>query len=125
MSMVIAVLAIILSWHYVTAYRTVPRYYCDEPATLDITHPYLPLVGDFVFTDSLEVYIGGWIERGALQVEGDVIGGVHAFSAGQRPAMISHARLGEWYDEGFRLTFEPTQDASCLVRVVYRFRGIY
>jgi len=39
--------------------------------------------------------------------------------------MISFARMGEWYSPEFNVTFNPSAGASCRVRIVYRFRGIY
>jgi hypothetical protein len=121
-----ALLLVILSWHYVTDYRSAPRYFCEAPLTRVVPHPYIPLIGDFVFTDSLEVYIGGWIERGTLEIEGSILNKTPlTFSAGKRPTPIQHARLGEWYENNFQLVFKPSGDASCFVRVVYRFRGIY
>jgi len=122
---VAALLLVLLSWRYVTDYRSAPRYSCNEPLTRIISHPYIPLIGDFVFTDSLEVYIGGWIERGTVMIDGSIINSPLTFSAGKHPTPIQYARLGEWYENNFNLVFEPSEDASCLVRIVYRFRGIY
>ena len=118
-------LTLLVVWQYIGSYRASSTYFCEESETVQITHPYIPLIGDFVFVDSLEVYLGGWIERGALTIHGDVLDEAMTFTAGDRPTKISYARMGEWYDPDFQVVFEPTDTSSCLVRIVYRFRGIY
>lgn len=119
------VFAALLAWHHVTAFRESVPYGCDAPLADQFSHPYIPLIGQFVFVDSLEVYVGGWIERGSVILGGDVISEPLSFTAGERPTMISFARMGEWYRPDFNLTFKPSTGASCRVRIVYRFRGIY
>jgi hypothetical protein len=118
-------LTLLVGWQYIAAYRASSTYFCDGPETVQIAHPYIPLIGEFVFVDSLEVYLGGWIERGALTIHGDILDEAMTFTAGERPTKISYARMGEWYSQDFQVVFEPTDMSSCLVRIVYRFRGIF
>jgi hypothetical protein len=115
----------IVARDYVTGYRSSALYRCQELSALTFYHPYIPLVGRFMPIDSLEVYVGGWIERGTLTISGDVLDQPLSFSATERTTTIAHARMGEWYQSNFTLTFKPEPVSSCRVRVVYRFRGIF
>jgi len=111
--------------HHLTDYRSASLFRCDAAQKSTFTPPYVPLVDSLIFTERLEVYIGGWIERGTLEIEGDAVDGAIEFIAGSRPTRISYARMGEWYQPDFTLSFIPTADASCAVRVVYRFGGVF
>ena len=55
-----------LLWHYVWDYQESAPYGCDISESEQFRHPFIPLLGHFVFVDSLEVYVGGWIERGKV-----------------------------------------------------------
>ncbi len=111
--------------HHITDYRSASLFRCDAAQESTFTPPYVPLVDALIFTERLEVYVGGWIERGTLKIEGDAVDGAVEFTAGTRPTRISFARMGEWYQPDFTLSFTPTTDASCAVRIVYRFGGVF
>ena len=121
----LGLLAAIWVQHHFTDYRSASLFRCDAAQQSTFTPPYVPLVHSLIFTERLEVYIGGWIERGSLEIEGDSVDGVIEFTAGTRPTRISFARMGEWYQSDFTLSFTPTTDASCAVRIVYRFGGVF
>jgi hypothetical protein len=112
-------------WHYFWDYRGSAPYGCNITESKRYHHPYFPLIGRFLFVDSLEVYIGGWIERGKVTVSGDIFHEPLQFEAGARPTMISFSRMGEWYRPEFDVTFRPSPRASCRIQIIYRFRGIY
>ncbi len=118
-------LVAILTQHHITDYRSAPLFRCDAAKESKFTPPYVPLIDAFLFSERLEVYVGGWIERGTLHIEGDALDEPIEVTAGPRPTRISYARMGEWYQSDFTLSFMPTTDASCAVRVVYRFGGVF
>jgi hypothetical protein len=126
---ILAVLLILFvslsTWNYLFGYRSSSLYQCGEPLIATFTPPYVPLVGEFLFVDSLEVYLGGWIESGRVTISGDILADPITFERGERITTISYAHMGEWYDSDFTLNFQPEDHTSCAVRVIYRFRGIY
>ena len=124
---VTAVLAAMAAWNYVFAYRAADAYNCDGAFDLHVSHPYIPVIGWIVFNESLEVYIGGWIDRGSVSISGDIIDEPFLTTARGRPVSteISYARMGEWYGEDFHVKFEPDDMASCHIEIIYRFRGLY
>ena len=114
-----------LAWHHITDYRESAPYTFDAPAGHHFTPPFIPLLDQLIFADSLELYIVGGIDRGTVTISSDAFYPPLAFSAGEQPTMIAHARMGEFYQSDVNVTFEPSEDARCWIRVIYRFRGLY
>jgi hypothetical protein len=123
--LIIAALGGMLAWHHITDYRESEPYRCDAPAAARYGPPYVPLVGQYFFLDSLELYVVGWIERGTVRINGDDLPEPLEFSATDGPAMISHSRMGEWYQPDYTLRFAPSEGARCHIRAIYRFRGVF
>lgn len=123
--LLVVVLLGLVAWNHVTGYKSSSLYRCREASTLTFTHPYVPVVGDFMFVDSLEVYVGGWIERGTVTMTSDITDQPISFSAAGPTRIVSHSRMGEWYTPDFAVTLEPEPGSSCRIRFVYRFRGIF
>lgn len=77
-----------------------------------------------VFQDMIELYVGGWIERGDVTISGlpsrerELL----KFSRGTSVSTISHAYIGEWYEPNIKIVFEPAEGSSCLVKVIYKYR---
>ena len=74
--------------------------------------------------DTLEFYVGGWLERGDVTISGLPSRGNKTlkFSHGASVSTISHAYIGEWYEPNIEIIFDPTEGSSCFSRVVYKFR---
>ena len=60
-------LGAILAQHHITDYRSAPLFRCDAAKESTFTPPYVPFIDAFLFSERLEVYVGGWIERGTLE----------------------------------------------------------
>ena len=122
----LGVLVIFTLWHYVFDYRVSSSYRCKANETIEFSHPYWPVFADFIFLDTLEVYIGGIVDRGELSISGTGIDGKLTYEGARLGTTIAHYYYrSSWYEPTFSLTFQPTENASCSVKVIYRFRGIY
>ncbi len=115
-------------WDYRNEYKSSQLYRCDGPRNSQYSFPVLPLLKQISIVDGLEVYIGGWIERGSLTIKSDIFDieiKEVTFVAGEKVTPVSYARIGEWYNEDFKMSFEPSPGASCAVRIVYKFGGVF
>jgi hypothetical protein len=99
-------------------YQTLDVYMCDERREQVIPRK------DMIPHDMLELYVGGWIERGEVTISGlpSRENEVLKFSRGSSVGTISHAYIGEWYEPDINLVFEPSEGSSCLIRVIYRYK---
>ena len=115
LGMVVVVIILWITNQY--RYKTVAAYRCDKRGERVIHQPN-------ILQDTLELYVGGWIERGDVRISGLPSRGDETlkFSRGASVSTISHAYIGEWYEPDIKIVFKPTERASCLIRVVYKFR---
>lgn len=99
-------------------YQTLDAYRCDERREYVITRQNL------LPQDMIELYVGGWIERGKVAISGLPSRENEAlvFSRGTSVGTISHAYIGEWYEPDIHIIFQPSEEASCLVRVIYKYK---
>jgi len=99
-------------------YQALNDYRCNARSERVIPQPNL------ILQDMLELYVGGWIEKGDVTISGlpSRENSMLKFSSGASVRTISHAYIGEWYGPDVTVVFEPTEGASCLVRLVYRYR---
>lgn len=97
-------------------YKTLDSFSCDKRKELVI--PRVNLLPQ----DMLELYVGGWIERGQVMISGlpsrerETL----KFSRGSSVSTVSHAYIGEWYEPEINILFDPSQDSSCFIKVIYR-----
>ena len=98
------------------------RYQATEPYRCDGRKEVLIARQTLIPQDSLELYVGGWIEEGDVEISGlpSRDNATVKFSRGASVSTVSHAYIGEWDETTIRLVFEPTEGASCFIRVVYR-----
>ncbi len=99
-------------------FQTIEAYKCDERREYVIPrHNFLP-------QDMLELYVGGWIERGEVTISGLPSRNKEAlkFSSGSSVGTVSHAYIGEWYEPHITIIFEPSDGSSCLIRIVYKYK---
>lgn len=99
-------------------YRTLDAYKCDERKEYAIPrHNLLP-------QDMLEIYVGGWIEKGEVVISGfpSREHGILKFSRGATVGTVSHAYIGEWYEPETKIMFQPSEGSSCLIRVIYKYK---
>ncbi|MEM9013788.1 MAG: hypothetical protein AAGB02_01655 [Pseudomonadota bacterium] len=105
-----------------SVYRKAATLNCSGPATVELRR------GAYFLSDTLEVYVGGWIERGAVTMADapmrrpQGVKNTRVYSAKNGVAEISHAYVGEHYDTKTAINFVPTDDASCRITILYRFR---
>ena len=99
-------------------YQVLDTYSCDE------RREYLIPRQNIIPQDGLELYAGGWIERGEIVISGlpSRDNEVLKFFRGTSVATITHAYIGEWYEPNINVVFEPSEGASCLIRVIYRYK---
>lgn len=99
-------------------YQALDAYSCKEIEEFVIPGQ------DLLPQDGLELYVGGWIERGEVTISGlpSRDNGTIRFSRGSSVSTISHAYIGEWYEPNISIMFEPSEASSCLIRVVYRYK---
>lgn len=107
-------------------YRSTDILKCTKEQEIKISRSSWPVLSNFDFTNGLEVYVGGWIEAGTVTISSEVFdfSGEENFSASSSLAEVSKARIGEWYTDTFTVDIKPSSDASCAVRIIYKFRGI-
>lgn len=118
------------AWNYLHGFQESATYSCGEAVTWHLPPRWLASLGGWNILDQLEVYGGGWIESGRLTITSNALDAPLVIDARQRPAgaraaSIAFARSGEWYEPEFHLNFSPSADASCSVRVVYRYKGAW
>lgn len=99
-------------------YQTLDAYRCDERREDVITKQNL------LPPDMLELYVGGWIERGEVAISGlpSRENKALVFSRGSSVSTISHAYIGEWYEPNIKIIFQPSEGSSCLIRVIYKHK---
>jgi hypothetical protein len=99
-------------------YQTLETYKCDERREYVIPRQNL------IPQDMLELYVGGWIERGEVAISGLPFRNneVLKFSRGSSVGTVSHAYIGEWYEPHINIVFEPSEGSSCLIRVIYKYK---
>jgi hypothetical protein len=116
-------------WNYLHGFQESAVYSCREAATWRQPPRWLATLGGWNIIDQLEVYGGGWIERGQLTITSNTLREPLVVKAEEgseaRSANISFARMGEWYEPEFHLNFSPSAEASCYVRVIYRYNGTW
>ncbi len=107
-------------------YKSTEILRCSKEQEITISRGSWPVISNLDFTNGLEVYVGGWVETGNVTISSEVFdfAGEEKFSANGGLVEVSKARLGEWYTDTFTVNIKPSSDASCVVRVVYKFRGI-
>ena len=101
-------------------YQTLDVYTCDERREYVIPRQNL------LPQDMLELYVGGWIEKGEVAISGFPSRGNEAlkFSRGDSVGTISHAYIGEYYEPDINILFQPSEGASCLIRVIYKYKWL-
>lgn len=99
-------------------YKALAAYKCNKWGERVIPGP------SAGFQDMMELYVGGWIERGEVTISGlpSRENEVLTFSRGLSVRTISHAYIGEWYGPDIRIVFEPAPESSCLIRVNYKYK---
>lgn len=107
-------------------YRSTEILRCSKEQEIKISRSSWPVISNYDFTNGLEVYIGGWVETGNVTISSEVFNfsEEEKFSANGGLVEVSKARLGDWYTDTFIVNIKPSSDASCAVRVIYKFRGI-
>ena len=115
LGLVVVVIVLWITNQY--GYKTVAAYRCDKRGERVIHQPN-------IFQDTLEFYVGGWIERGDVTISGlpSRENEMLKFSRSVSVTTISHAYIGEWYEPNIKIIFDPTEGSSCLIRMVYKFR---
>ena len=99
-------------------YKTLDTYSCDERREFVIPKQNL------LPQDMIELYVGGWIERGEVEISGLPSRENKAlkFYRGSSVGTISHAYIGEWYEPNIDILFQPSEGSSCLIRVIYKYK---
>ena len=100
------------------SYQTLGEFKCDAK------REFLIPTSNLIPADMLELYVGGWIDRGTVTIlglpsrENEPL----EFRRGDNVVgTISHAYIGEWYEAVTKIIFLPSDDASCLIRVIYKY----
>ncbi len=116
-------LAIVAYWNYLFGYRSSDIYTCEEAKELRFSFPAGRFGTNILLVGHLEVYVGGWISRGSLELTGTPFRDKEPkhFSATDRVSTVSHAYIGEWYDPDFSVGLKPSEGANCAMKVIYRF----
>ncbi len=128
----LAILTGYAGWTHFAALRETGPYTCQATETKTFHTRWIPFRIPQV--SYLEVYIGGWIDAGSLTLESNMFAqrrspentNVIQFKSDpkNRTKMAAFSYFGEWYSPEFKLTFKPSPDARCRVKIAYRIFGI-
>jgi hypothetical protein len=109
-----------------TRYKSTELLRCSKQQKITISRASWPILSNYDFTNGLEVYIGGWLEAGNIVISGTLFrpDDKKAFSANTGLVEVSRARTGDWYKDNFTVSIKPDSQASCALKIIYKFRGI-